>query len=162
TTDGGTSWFSINSGVYATVLAVDPRDSQTIFAGTISGILKSIDGGANWQAANSGLGTTPGYPGVFGVSALTIDPQNADILYAGSYGGLFKSVDGGASWIVLNGGLPTQPAPGPVRNLQVYLVVIDPRHPTTIYAGGSDVFNVNGNFGCCTAALFKSTDGGAS
>jgi photosystem II stability/assembly factor-like uncharacterized protein len=156
TTDGGANWSSINPGVYPQVLVVDPRDSQIVFAGTISGILKSVDGGANWHSANSGMETVYyGHPGQ--VNALTMDPQNADTLYAGTNVGLFKSVDGGESWGGLNAGLPTVPiGPGTVQNLPVYVVAIDPRNPMTIYASVSDVF------ACCPAALFKSTDGGAS
>jgi photosystem II stability/assembly factor-like uncharacterized protein len=167
TTDGGASWSSINPGVYPQVLVVDRQNSQTIFAGTISGILKSVDGGANWHSANLGLGTTPGSqgrPGPYaGVSALTIDPETADILYAATNVGLFKSRDGGASWVDANAGLPTVPVgPGTVRNLPVYLVAIAPRNPTTIYAGGSDVFYMDGRLACCKTALFKSTDGGTT
>src|SRR4029450_4144731 len=39
TTNGGTTWSSVDSGVYSQVLLVDPRDSQVVFAGTFGGIL---------------------------------------------------------------------------------------------------------------------------
>jgi tetratricopeptide (TPR) repeat protein/photosystem II stability/assembly factor-like uncharacterized protein len=58
-TNGGLSWKSINNGLpvdamylggyYVQAIAIDPYDSQTIYAGGFSGLYKSIDGGASWN-----------------------------------------------------------------------------------------------------------------
>jgi photosystem II stability/assembly factor-like uncharacterized protein len=76
--DGGTSW-SVTGNPYAVFsVAIDPQDSQTLYANDAArGLSKSTDGGANWNAAGSGL------PRNFAVS-LAIDPQNAGTVYAGT------------------------------------------------------------------------------
>jgi photosystem II stability/assembly factor-like uncharacterized protein len=58
-TNGGLSWEPINNnlpvddmylgGYYIQAIAIDPYDSQTIYAGGFSGLYKSTDGGASWS-----------------------------------------------------------------------------------------------------------------
>jgi photosystem II stability/assembly factor-like uncharacterized protein len=66
-TDGGSSWTDVSSGLPATslfepsvsVLAIDPQNTRTLFAsecGFKCDVFKSTDGGAHW------VGTKPGYP----------------------------------------------------------------------------------------------------
>jgi hypothetical protein len=38
-------------------IAADPLDPSKLYAGTCAGIFKSVDGGASWSAANTGLPT---------------------------------------------------------------------------------------------------------
>lgn len=89
-------------------------------------MFKSTDGGASWNAVNTGL--THLY-----VRALAIDPQMTSTLYAGTSGGVFKSTNGGSSWSAINAGL---------TNPRVWALVIDPATSTTLYAGtwGGGVF----------------------
>ncbi len=90
-TDGGTSWSAVNSGLGVSALAIDPGNPATPYAGTVGGgVFKSTNGG--WSAVNSGLTATV-------VFALAIDPSSPATLYAGTLGaGVFKSTDGGATW----------------------------------------------------------------
>ena len=148
-TDGGRNWTAANSGLTALdvrILAIDPQDTTTLYAGThnsSSGVFRSTDGGASWSAASSGL---PEFPGVL---ALAIDPQNPSTLYAGTqFNGVFKSTDWGASGTAVNFGLPTDPYTQ--RLIGVTAVVIDPQNSSTVFAC------VGGN------GVFKSTDGGAT
>jgi hypothetical protein len=54
----------------------------------------------------------------------------ANIVYAASYGlGVYWSTNGGANWSPLNAGL---------TNLNVQVLLIDPRNPNTLYAGTFD------------------------
>lgn len=90
---GGNSWAATNNGLTSEnirSLVIDPKDSQTIYAGTFEGgIFKSTTGGNTWSAVNSGLT----YPGI---TSLAIDPSNSQVLYAGTfYGGVFKTFTGG-------------------------------------------------------------------
>lgn len=73
-------------------LAIDPDDSNTIYAGARGeGIWKSADGGVRW----SNLSTALSQPDVF---SLAISPVDGAI-YAGCEPSmLFRSTDGGASW----------------------------------------------------------------
>src|SRR6266487_2987949 len=50
-TDGGMSWRAKPTGVtgFVITLAIDPRDSAIVYAGTNRGVLKSVDGGNNWR-----------------------------------------------------------------------------------------------------------------
>ena len=78
-TDGGANWTSlINLSGYA--LAIDPINTNTVYAGTYHGVRKSTDSGTTWSAFNTGLTN-------LNVYALAIDPT---MLYAGTYyGGAF-------------------------------------------------------------------------
>ena len=53
-TNGGTSWFAVNSGLtksWIVGLAIDSSSPTTLYAGTVGGgIFKSINGGASWTA----------------------------------------------------------------------------------------------------------------
>lgn len=93
-TDGSAPWTSIGipSMGSVTSIAVDPADSQTIYATSATGgIFKSADGGASWSAINQGLTTTD-------IRSILVHPQDRNLLYAGAVGVLFKSVNGGAQW----------------------------------------------------------------
>ena len=60
----------------------------------------SMNGGANWNASNNGLGNMRIKAGVIDSST---SPYKA---FAGTYGGgVFKTADGGSSWFPINGGL---------------------------------------------------------
>jgi photosystem II stability/assembly factor-like uncharacterized protein len=107
------------------VLLVDPQDPQTIYAGGyFSGLIKSMDGGDNWETVNFGM------PGVFvdrssRVTALAIDPHSK-IIYAASGRLMLKSTDGALTWTRMND--------LPVR-AWIQSLTIDPRDPNTLYAG---------------------------
>ena len=137
-TNGGTSWTAVNSGLpntYINTLAIDPFTPATLYAGTSSrGVFKSTNGGTSWTAV----------PGLTdsNVNALAIDPSTPATLYAGTYyGGVCKSTNGGTSWTAANSGL---------TNTHVYALAIDPSVPATLYAG---------TWG---GGVFKSTDGGST
>src|SRR6185369_5483566 len=99
----------VNNGLankYVSRLAIDPTDSNTVYAGTVDelptgkkgGLYKSRDGGNSWEAVSTGL---PDWSG--GVSVLVIDPTDSRTLYLGTlYEGVFKSVNGGSSWAAIN------------------------------------------------------------
>jgi photosystem II stability/assembly factor-like uncharacterized protein len=91
-TDGGTTWRS--AGLTRTpviALAVDPKATATLFAGTDAGLFKSTDAGASWQPLHGPL------DGVR-VEALAINPQRRQTVYAGTDRGVFRTGDGGESW----------------------------------------------------------------
>jgi photosystem II stability/assembly factor-like uncharacterized protein len=93
--------------------------------------MKSTNGGGDWIH----LSLTDNF--LVAASCLALDPQNPAVLYGG-YGGLFKTVNGGLSWIRVN------------LNTTVFALVVDPKQPSTLYAGTSD------------SGVLKSTSGGAS
>ncbi len=103
---------------------VDPKTPATLYAASAGGgVFKSINRGANWAPATTGL-TDPT------VYTLAIDPANSSKLYAGCGTGLFKSIDGAALWTQV----------GSIFN--IHDIVIDPKTPSTLYAvtdGGDQV-----------------------
>jgi photosystem II stability/assembly factor-like uncharacterized protein len=137
TTDGGNNWSRRN--VFATVLAVDPADSSTVYAAqganTSAKLTRSTDGGETWEDA--------GLAGV-NINALVIDPNNPSTLYAAtgnlpvaadpyyftpgvplaSGGGVFKSTDRGATWNVTS-----------LDGTAIKQLAISPVNPSTLYAG---------------------------
>ena len=136
-TDAGKTWthLGLRDGQQISALAVDPRDSNKLFAAVLGhpygpsperGIYRSTDGGQNWQRVISKDENTGG-------SNVEIDPSNPDVIYAsmwearegpwedgnlfnGTGGGLFKSTDGGSTWHQLTNGLPKDLA-------QIYVAV---------------------------------------
>ena len=139
-TDGGLTWRDSNDSVSATqninVLAVDPSNENTVYAGTVySGVLKSRDGGATWQKLNQGLKVPD-------VRALAVDWSNTTVLYAGTQGGgVYKSKDGGATWQFAAAGMdPTSP---------VSDIVVDPTNAQIVYASviTSGVYRTNNGGG---------------
>ncbi|HTO88386.1 MAG TPA: hypothetical protein VMR54_12770, partial [Thermoanaerobaculia bacterium] len=80
-------------GIHTNGLAVDPADPHTIYAASESGIFKSVDGGASWQAL------APGNVSFADVTCLAVDPTQPTTVYAGKRTGEFlRSHDGGTQW----------------------------------------------------------------
>jgi photosystem II stability/assembly factor-like uncharacterized protein len=128
--DAGASWRPVNDGLtdtYVFDIVIDQRNPRKVYAATNSGLFASVDAGVHWRPT--------GGPTV--AVTVAIDPHNSDTLYvAGDYLGIFKSSDGGLSWRRL-----AHPA-----NARFYALAIDPRHPSTVYAGAGD-------------GVFKTVDG---
>jgi photosystem II stability/assembly factor-like uncharacterized protein len=73
------------------VLAVDPKNPATLYAGIGETLVVSTDGGTSWSSSGYGNGL-----GVARFYELIIDPFNSDIIYvAGLAGSVYKSEDGG-------------------------------------------------------------------
>jgi hypothetical protein len=71
---GNNQWTNIGpKGGNVGSLALDPLNSRTVYAGTATGVFKSLDGAASW--INSGLS---GYT----VVSLGVDPQDSNTVYA--------------------------------------------------------------------------------
>ena len=134
-TDGGVTFTAPGFQSALTSFAVDPADSNTLYAGTYGpnqSIMKSTDGGRNWTTVDTSVPPA---------SALVVNPADSSVVYAATYvRGIFKTSDRGATWSPTNNGLI-------VRSLLV--LAVDPTNPATVYTGGDD-------------GLFKSVDGGAT
>ena len=138
--DGGDSWSPINNELSqdASVywLAVDPNNPQVVFAATSNhGLLKTADGGDDWQVIQGGLPER-------GATIVAINPADpANILAGFERKALYLSMDGGQTW---------QPsARGMNPEAQISSIVFDPSSAgKVVYAADS--------FG----GVYRSSDGG--
>ena len=76
-------------------VAVDPRDSKTIYA-EISGLSlrKSTDGGVHWKNSYSGIGSSDGF--LF-IAPFAMDPNNSQQLWIGG-ASIYRTTDAAATW----------------------------------------------------------------
>lgn len=109
--DGGKNWNTLSNVLPSQVsaLAVNPKNAQELYVGVEAmGIYKSADGGATWNAMNTGIVLTPGAREA--ISAIAIDPDDTNVIYVARgvwlgtgevtfYPvGLLSSHDGGETW----------------------------------------------------------------
>ncbi len=84
--DGGRSWKAASAGLpdrQVFALAIDPRASQTIYAGTDRGVFRSTDSGASWAQLSPALKER-------NIRALAFDPGTPDKIYAATDQGVFQ------------------------------------------------------------------------
>ena len=91
---GGATWATVNNGLSwsshgftyvpaVRVLAIDPKNPDTLYAGTDEGVFRSVNGGESWKPIISGMPTRS-------VTSVAINPQDPNQVYAGTFGGLFE------------------------------------------------------------------------
>jgi photosystem II stability/assembly factor-like uncharacterized protein len=136
-------------------IAIDPRNSNVMYSGSVSGGLwKSTNGGAGW------LPITDFVPNMV-IGCLALDPKHPDTLYAGTGEGYFnvdalrgtgvlKSTDAGQSWSVLTTFIGSTDTVYSYRYINK--LVIRPDDPSILFAAVSDR----------GAGLWKSINSGVS
>lgn len=132
--DGGRRWEDRSRGLGdlgVMTLAVDPADSQVLYAGTDSGVFVTRNGGARWSHATGAIQGR-------NVRSLLVLPARPTVVYAATDQGVLWSQDGARSWAPRNTGLST-------RDIRVLRA--DPFSRDRLFAAG---------FG----GVFKSEDGG--
>ncbi|MDH3504964.1 MAG: hypothetical protein OEM58_10625 [Nitrospirota bacterium] len=146
TINGTESWEKKSSGMVAADakmasmalgvngLAVDPTNSDVVYAGTTKGLYKSTDQGERWAKLEGSI--QDAY-----VSAIQLDPSQPSTLYLATSDRVQKSEDSGATWEPKVTGLDATS----IRSLQ-----ISPSDPHVLYVG------TNGG------GLYRSTDAGES
>lgn len=108
---------------------------------TFSGIVKTVNGGGDWQFFNVMKDSSSSLQGV-NISKIAFSPENSEIVYASSYtSGLFKSEDSGSTWKQI------------LSKISIYDFAVSEYDSKTIYVAG-----FYGGFG----KLLRTTDGGAS
>jgi photosystem II stability/assembly factor-like uncharacterized protein len=107
--DGGLTWSQADSGIDFGVeginlasLAIDPRDSRILYAGTggfwPGSLYKSTNAGKSWTDLRR-VGRGPAVSALEStVLSIAIDPHNPDVIYVGTTNNLLKSTDGGLTW----------------------------------------------------------------
>jgi hypothetical protein len=135
TGNGAAEWTKTSTAMpdegLVSAIAVSPRDSDRVIAGTTRGdVLVHI------RALRTTASTTWTHrrPRAGWVTSLAYDPENPNVLYAtyGNFGGahVFRSVNSGRTWESIDGsgadGLPDVP---------VHAIVVDPDDPQRLYLG---------------------------
>jgi len=134
-------------------IAVDPRDSATMYVGAGAGNL--------WKTENAGTTWVPVFDreAAFSIGDVTLAPSNPDIVWVGtgevlmarsSYAGfgVYRSDDAGATW----------EHKGLADTHHIARVLVHPQDPDTVWVAAiGRLFSPNSERG-----VFKSTDGGDS
>lgn len=128
--DGGDNW-GRPKGIWADTrvysLEVNPKNPNTMYAGTDEGIFRSDDNGQNYRHLDSPMDS-------MSVWKIAVDPSNPEIVFAGtSPSAVYRSQDGGAKWEKLNVDLAEQ-CPN-VREPRVTALVVDPVDTRNIWVG---------------------------
>ncbi|WP_158846427.1 WD40/YVTN/BNR-like repeat-containing protein [Saccharothrix deserti] len=135
----------------------DPADPQKlIVAMSTGGVYRTFDGGASWEASNTGIKAyflPDPYP-EFGqcVHKVSRHPSVPERLFLQNHHGVYRSDDAGKTWTSIADGLPSDFG---------FAMVNHPHKPEVIYnfplAADSDRFPPEGK-----CAVYRSPDGGSS
>jgi photosystem II stability/assembly factor-like uncharacterized protein len=116
-------------------LAVDPRNTDVIYAGTWYLPYKTTDGGRTWFSIKNGIIDDSD------IFAIDIDPRDADHVIASACSGIYETHNAGASWRKVQG-IPSQ-------SRRTRAILQHPSIPGLVFAGTTEGF-------------WRSTNGGDS
>ena len=134
--NSGDAWKKVQSATMplnVDSLAVDPRNSKTIYAGTWWRAYKSTDGGGNWHLIKDGMIDDSD------VFAISLNEKDPDHVIASACSGIYESFNGGEKWAKIQG-IPSQ-------SRRTRDIVQHPSIPGTIYAGTTEGFWMSTNGG---------------
>ncbi len=105
-------------------LAVDPTDTNVLYAGTYHLPWKSIDAGKNWSPVVAGLIDDSD------VMSIRLDVTNPARLFLSACSGIYRSENKGAQWTKLQG--------IPYASRRTHSILQDPQSPQTLYAATTE------------------------
>lgn len=117
--DGTFSHIGLN---YPALISVsfDPRDPRLFYAASLSGVLRTPDGGKSWRVATGWDETEP--------KSVAVDPNEPDTVYAGLPDGFTVSHDQGFTWKRMENGLPA-------RGKYTQVIAVDRLRAGRVFAG---------------------------
>lgn len=120
--DGGKSWMenAVLRGQAIFALTQAPSNPRMFIAGTLEGVFRSVDSGANWTLISPSASKE-----IHEVESIAIDPENPDIVYAGTWHLPWKTEDGGKNWKSIKQGV--------IEDSDVFSIIIDPSQPRTVF-----------------------------
>ncbi len=134
--NSGEDWEKISSPtmpINIDAMAIDPRNTTTMYAGTWWRAYKSTDSGKNWRLIKNGMIDDSD------VFAVTINPRNAEHIIASACSGIYESFNGGEKWAKIQG-IPSQ-------SRRTRDILQHPSVPGTIYAATTEGFWMSSNGG---------------
>ena len=121
----------VKHGITATVMALDPQDTDRFYFATSTHIFKTENFGTSWEQAYTndvGNGYWSGNGFETTVAQITaVDPKTSDNIYVGYWDiGFFKSKDGGQSFKNTSSGMK--------YNSNTFDIIVDPDASNIVYA----------------------------
>ncbi|MBZ5568543.1 MAG: transcriptional regulator [Acidobacteriia bacterium] len=125
----GDTWERISPANHAEIkniesIAIDPRSSDVLYAGTWHLPWKTTDGGLNWRSMKQGIVDDSD------VFSIIIDQQNPTTVYLSACSGIYKSENSGELFHKIQG------IPFSARRTRV--LHQDPANPAVVYAGTTE------------------------
>ncbi|MFM2356670.1 MAG: hypothetical protein RLZZ528_2406 [Pseudomonadota bacterium] len=180
-TDGGATWEKVNgltdhpsrpdwnggaAGLVLHSIVPDPGNPKKLWVGiSAAGVFATEDGGATWERRNRlsnadahhhhdhPAAPKGGETGHCVHNIVRAPGNNGDLLYQQNHHGVFRSTDGGRSWDDVTEGLPS------TFGFPIAVHPADPQMVWTVPLNG----DTQGRYPVgASAAVWKSTDGGAS
>lgn len=138
--NAGETWEQYNTAsapglVNIESLAIDPRNTDIIYAGTWYLPYKTTDGGRTWANIKNGIIDDSD------IFAIDIDPRDADHVIASACSGIYETHNAGGAWKKVQG-IPSQ-------SRRTRAILQHPSLPGIVYAGTTEGF-------------WRSTNGGES
>lgn len=105
-------WEQVNNGLVppgmlktsralnVTSILVDPFESDTVYAATLSGVYKTTDAAKSWVRIGESLADQM-------IVTMVLDRARKGVLYLAGRDGVHRSEDGGVTWMTVNAGLVT-------------------------------------------------------
>ncbi|HKP73767.1 MAG TPA: YCF48-related protein, partial [Pyrinomonadaceae bacterium] len=129
--DSGETWTQLPTSAYPDIrnvesIAVDPRNTDSIYVGTWHLPWKTEDGGQTWKSIKTGMIDDSD------VFAIEIDERKPDHVIASACSGIYESQNAGANWRKVQG-IPSQ-------SRRTRDIVQHPALSNIIYAGTTEGF----------------------
>ena len=129
--DAGDSWEQLPTQatpglVHVESLAIDPRTTDVIYAGTWYLPYKTVDGGKTWKSIKNGIIDDSD------IFAINIDPRDPNHLIASACSGIYETKNAGDSWRKVQG-IPSQ-------SRRTRAILQHPSVPGVVFAGTTEGF----------------------
>lgn len=134
--NSGEKWSRVESTttpINVNSFAVDPKNINTLYAGTTWRPYKSTDAGKSWRLIKTGMIDDSD------VFALSIDKNEPSSVFASACSGIYHSTNGGENWRKIQG--------IPSTSRRTRDILINPADPMKVYAGTTEGFWMSANGG---------------
>ena len=124
-------------------ILIDFRNNQGIIVKLSNDILKSVNGGVEWESLSTDINSSSGVAVDFAkISSMTMDRHNPFILYINYLNLILKTEDGGETWKRINTPTPSKTAIGTIPQIKQIGIIND-----IVYYGAGNVLYKSENRG---------------